>query len=179
MNTNYLIIPGYGNSGPEHWQSYFEKKLRNCYRVQQYSWEKPNKEDWVVEINKAVQFFSPESVVLISHSLGGIALAHWAKKYQTPIKAAMIVAPPNLDEPYQDLGLESFLPIPMEPLNFPTLLVASDNDHWASEAWSKALALKWSSDITILPNAGHINTDAGYGEWHEGLSLLHGFLETI
>jgi predicted alpha/beta hydrolase family esterase len=22
--TNYLIIPGLGNSGPEHWQTYFE-----------------------------------------------------------------------------------------------------------------------------------------------------------
>jgi predicted alpha/beta hydrolase family esterase len=28
--TNYLIIPGLGNSGPGHWQTYFEQVLPNC-----------------------------------------------------------------------------------------------------------------------------------------------------
>jgi len=28
--TNYFIVPGLGNSGPEHWQTYFEKSGNNC-----------------------------------------------------------------------------------------------------------------------------------------------------
>ncbi|WP_291125277.1 alpha/beta hydrolase [Flavobacterium sp. UBA6031] len=33
--TNYLIIPGLGNSGPEHWQTYFEKSGDNFFRIHQ------------------------------------------------------------------------------------------------------------------------------------------------
>lgn len=37
METNYLIVPGYGNSAAEHWQTYFESVLPNSFRVQQKS----------------------------------------------------------------------------------------------------------------------------------------------
>ncbi|MBK8808857.1 MAG: alpha/beta hydrolase [Bacteroidales bacterium] len=41
METNYLIIPGYGNSESEHWQTYFEEKLLPCIRNSTKSWDGP------------------------------------------------------------------------------------------------------------------------------------------
>jgi uncharacterized protein len=172
LETNYLIVPGYGNSGPEHWQTYFEKKLPNCKRIEQKSWEKPICEDWIMAINNAVIQYSPESVVLISHSMGGIAIAHWAAKFGTKIKAAMIVAPPDLDNPWQDLGLESFTPIPKSKLPFKSVLVASNNDSWATINKSKEIATNWGSNLLFVNNAGHINAASGFGEWNNGLEIL-------
>ncbi len=37
----YLIVPGLGNSGPEHWQSYFEKSAANFTRINQTEWDAP------------------------------------------------------------------------------------------------------------------------------------------
>jgi len=170
--TNYLILPGYGNSGASHWQTYFESKLSNCVRVQQKSWDKPQCTDWVDAIQHAVMQYPPESVVLVSHSLGGIAIVHWANRFKTQIKGAMIVAPPDLDHPWQDLGLQSFAPIPLTKLPFPSVVVASSNDNWATMERSQIFAHHWGSQFIDIGDAGHINASSGYGRWDEGLRIL-------
>lgn len=172
MNINYLIIPGYGNSGPDHWQSYFEKNLPSCVRIEQKSWEKPQCEDWILAINKVVMQYPTETVVLISHSMGGIAIAHWAAQFNIKIKAAMIVAPPDLDNPWQDLGLATFTPIPTQKLPFKSVIVASNNDQWATEKRSEEFAKNWGSELVFIGNTGHINAAAGFGEWEKGLEIL-------
>jgi uncharacterized protein len=45
--TNYLLVPGLGNSGPEHWQTYFENSGDNFYRIEQHEWEEPTCEEWI------------------------------------------------------------------------------------------------------------------------------------
>jgi uncharacterized protein len=177
MKINYLLLPGFGNSGSEHWQTYFEKILPNCKRIEQKSWEKPVCKDWLIAINEAIIKYPAESVVLISHSMGGIAIAHWAAKFGTKIKAAMIVAPPDLDFPWQDLGLETFAPIPMEKLPFKSLIVASTNDQWATIERSEVFAKNWGSDLIFIGNSGHINTASGFGEWKEGLRILENLIK--
>lgn len=172
METNYLIIPGYGNSGAEHWQTYFETKLSNCARIQQKSWDKPLCNDWVKAINETVMQYNPETVVLVSHSMGGIAIAHWASQFNVKIKGAMIVAPPDLDNPFQDLSLESFTPIPIIKLPFPSVIVASVNDNWTTTARAQTFAENWGSQIIFIGNAGHINATSGYGQWNEGILIL-------
>lgn len=39
--TNYLIVRGLENSGPEHWQTYFESIGNNFHRINQYEWGTP------------------------------------------------------------------------------------------------------------------------------------------
>jgi uncharacterized protein len=170
--TNYLIVPGYGNSGPNHWQSHYEKKLPNCVRIEQKSWDAPTMRDWVTEIDHAVKQYQPETVVLISHSLGGIAIAHWANQYHVKIKGAMIVAPPDVENPFQELGLASFTPIPLEPLPFPSIVVASSNDHWATLERTILFAESWGSELVNIGEAKHINVGSGHHEWEEGLVIL-------
>jgi uncharacterized protein len=172
MQTNYLIIPGYGGSGEEHWQSYFERNLANCKRVQQKSWDKPLCKDWVTNINEAVNQYDPKSLILITHSLGCIALAHWARQYGQKIKGAMIVAPPDIENPWQELGLESFTPIPLLKLPFQSVVVTSTNDHWASLERTQDFAAHWGSKLINIGEAGHINTASNYGTWAEGLNIL-------
>jgi hypothetical protein len=68
--------------------------------------------------------------------------------------------------------MESFAPIPREPLPFPTLLVASRNDPYASFDTSSRIAAMWGSTFVDAGAVGHINADSGIGEWTEGVRLL-------
>jgi uncharacterized protein len=174
----YLIVPGYGNSGEGHWQTWIENELPGAIRIQQQSWEQPQCNDWVQAIQDAVQQYDAASVVLICHSLGNIAVAHWAVRFPTKIKAALLVAPADIEHPYAELGLQSFKPIPQHTLPFPSLLVASSNDHWITAERAEEMAHQWGSRFHLITEAGHINTDAGYGEWPEGLQLLQHLLLT-
>lgn len=170
--TKYYTIPGYGGSGDGHWQSYFDSTLKNCTRIVQDSYTEPVLDNWVERINDSLKNEDLEETILITHSLGGIALAHWAKKYGKTIKAALIVAPPDLENPYQDIGVASFLPIPKQPLPFPSVLVASTNDHWMTAERAEYFASLWGSEYVLLENAGHINAESGHNEWDEGIALL-------
>jgi predicted alpha/beta hydrolase family esterase len=177
--TIYLIIPGYGNSDEDHWQSYFEKQLTNSCRVQQKSWDKPLCDDWISAINLAVTHYDTQQVVLVSHSLGGIAIAHWAKHFNVKIKGAFIVAPPDLENPYQDLSLQSFTPIPTLTLPFPSVVLGSSNDKWATLPRTHYFADCWGSKLVIIGDAGHVNTSSGYGNWENGLRLLKQFVDEV
>jgi len=65
-----------------------------------------------------------------------------------------------------------FAPLPRAPLPFASQIIASDNDPYCSAARAQQLAADWGSACQVLPQAGHINTDAGFGPWPEGLSAL-------
>lgn len=172
MPTTFLILPGYGNSNENHWQSYFEKQLPNCHRVAQKSWDNPRCDDWVQAINEAINACAANSVVLVSHSMGGIAIAHWASRFSTKIKGAFIVAPPDLENPCMDLPIEGFTPIPLVKFSFPSVVVASTNDTWSTVERAQTFADSWGSKLIVIGEAGHINATSGHGAWNQGLELL-------
>ena len=53
--TDILMVPGYGNSGPDHWQSRWQSKLASARRVEQGSWDQPSREEWISSIVESVQ----------------------------------------------------------------------------------------------------------------------------
>jgi predicted alpha/beta hydrolase family esterase len=67
--TNYLIVPGLGNSDLEHWQTYFQNSALNFSRIEQSDWDIPNCEDCIQNIDATVTSYELSSVVLIGHSL--------------------------------------------------------------------------------------------------------------
>ncbi|MGQ1784087.1 MULTISPECIES: RBBP9/YdeN family alpha/beta hydrolase [unclassified Saccharicrinis] len=174
----YFTLPGLGNSDENHWQSHFEKILPNCKRIEQANWDSPNRDAWVASIEEATIGLDLSQVVFITHSLGGITLSHWVHKYQKKIKAAFIVAPPNVESVPPEYGLDSFLPVPKSKIPFPTILVASINDQWSSIEESEKLAQDWGSEFVSVGKAGHINSDSNIGEWAEGQKLLENLVNT-
>lgn len=103
MSTTYLIIPGYGGSGPAHWQSLWQANSR-FQRVQQRDWLRPRCSEWVAQLEQAVAQ-SGADTVLVAHSLGCPLVAHWAQQTQLRVRAALLVAPPDLDGPAAELDL--------------------------------------------------------------------------
>ena len=170
--TNYFIVPGLGNSGPEHWQTYFEKSGPNFQRINQQEWDAPVCNDWIATIEKAIENFDPLTIVLIGHSLGCIAIAHWAKTYKRQIKGALLVAPSDIENPQYTFPAKGFDPIPLEIISFKTIVVASEDDPWVSFERAKHFAKSWGSEFVNIGKAGHINASSGFGEWLPGLSIL-------
>src|SRR5437762_2321820 len=171
--TNYFIIPGLGNSGPEHWQTWFENSADNFQRIQQQEWETPDCTDWITTIDKAISVVDPSTVVLIGHSLGCPTIVHWAIRYNKKIKGALLVSPSDVEAPaYKKFTTTGFGPMPLEAINFKTIVVASENDEWVTLERAKFFAASWGSEFINMGPAGHINVASGYGPWQQGLKIL-------
>ena len=170
--TNYFIIPGIGNSGEGHWQTYFETLGNNFKRIEQLDWDTPNCNDWTETIEKAISNYDPKDVVLIGHSLGCIAISCWAKQYNKNIKGALLVAPSDTEAPKYTFATTGFSPVPQDKINFKTIVVTSSNDPWVSMERVLLFAQNWNSELINIGEAGHINASSGHYEWIQGLEIL-------
>jgi predicted alpha/beta hydrolase family esterase len=167
-----LIVPGWGDSGPGHWQTLWERAHPDYRRVVQRDWQYPIRTEWVETLGRAIRTAS-DPVVVVAHSLGCIAVAHHcAQAGPLSVRSALLVAPPDVEHPDFPPVIEGFAPIPRARLPFPSLVVASRNDPFAEFERSRALAEAWGSRFVDAGNSGHLNTDAGFGPWPLGQTLL-------
>ncbi len=171
MTTRVLIVPGWGDSGPDHWQSLWEQAHPEFRRVVQRDWLYPIRAEWVETLARDVRA-AGGPVVLVAHSLGCIAVAHCALDRTLPITAALLVAPPDVERPDFPPVIEGFAPIPRAPLAFPSVVVASRTDPFTAFERSRDLAAAWGSRLVDAGDLGHVNADAGVGPWPLGETLL-------
>ena len=171
-DTIVLTVPGLYNSGPQHWQSYWERQDPEHFRrVQQKDWEKPRASDWIAALDRAVIEAGPE-VLLAGHSLACCTIVLWARKHQRTVRGALLVTPSDTEAPSFPKGTDGFTPMPLDRLPFPSIVVASSNDPRVAEARAQQFAQAWGSRYVCIGDAGHINADSGHGPWPEGLQLL-------
>jgi predicted alpha/beta hydrolase family esterase len=166
-----LVVPGWGNSGPRHWQTLWEQANPGWRRVVQRDWQYPIRAEWVETLAREIHE-TGRPVVVVAHSLGCLALAHCAGTGALPIRGALLVVPPDVEDPDFPPVIEGFAPIPREPLAFPSIVVASRNDPFSDLERSRSLAQAWGSRFVDAGNSGHLNADAGFGPWPLGETLL-------
>jgi predicted alpha/beta hydrolase family esterase len=65
-----------------------------------------------------------------------------------------------------------FAPIPIDKINFKTIVVASTNDIWVSLERAQFFANNWGSEFINIGKAGHINVASGHTNWEDGLRIL-------
>jgi predicted alpha/beta hydrolase family esterase len=171
MTPPVLIVPGWGDSGPRHWQTLWEQANPGFRRIVQRDWEYPIRAEWVETLTREIGAGGPPAVV-VAHSLGCIALAHCASGGALSLKGALLVAPPDVEDPDFPPVIEGFTPVPRAPLPFPSIVVASRNDPFAAFERSQSLAAAWGSRFVDAGSSGHINADAGFGPWPLGETLL-------
>lgn len=170
-----FILPGLNNSGPDHWQSHWERMDPGCQRIEQDEWDAPRCADWVVRLDESIAQ-APAPVVLVAHSSSCAMIAHWAstasRAQLANVMGAMLVAPSDPDGAHYPPEPTGFSPVPMQPLPFPSIVVASNNDAYVSLERAREYANAWQSRFVQLTNAGHINAASGHGAWPEGFALL-------
>ncbi|WP_447507510.1 RBBP9/YdeN family alpha/beta hydrolase [Acinetobacter lactucae] len=170
-NATILIIPGLRDHVSEHWQTILETKLAKVHSVPPVQINKLNCENRVAAIQAQLEQIQG-SVILVAHSAGVLMTLHWAAKYQRAIQGALLVAPPDLNQSWPEnypsptaLHQEGWSPLPDQTLPFPSILVASTNDHLARYEAVNEMAEKWGSQLVNLGDVGHLNPASGFGYW--------------
>ncbi len=175
-NTPVLILPGLGDSGPEHWQSLWESSDPAVLRVVQRDWENPKLAEWFETLHRYIAG-SGAAPVLVAHSLACLLVAHWVKRFGRGVKAALMVSPSDVDSPARTPAeVRSFSPIPLVRFPFPSIVVASTNDPYVELERAELFAQSWGSRFVVVSQAGHLNASSGLGEWLEGKNLLRELL---
>lgn len=167
---NILLVPGWRDSGPAHWQSHWERRLPGIQRLRMKTghWEFPKRSEWVAALSAALKEM-PEGTVVVAHSLGCVAVRHLPAELAQRIGAVLFVAPAD---PERRAVLHDFAPVPYGPLAYPSIVVGSTDDPYCPIRKSAKYARSWGSRMIKLEGAGHINAESGYGPWTEGLVLL-------
>jgi len=167
-HPSIIIVPGWRDSGPGHWQSLWAEQLAGAVRVKQDDWISPVRSAWVNSIGQTILAQSGP-VVVVAHSLGCIATTYLPPEVTERIQGALLVAPAD---PERRGALADFAPAPCHKLPYHSVLVASSNDPFCPVRLAGAYARAWGSDFVRIPDAGHINIESGHGEWPLGLALL-------
>jgi predicted alpha/beta hydrolase family esterase len=175
-----LILPGLYDSGPEHWQTRWAAEHPAFVRVRQRDWETPDRAEWVATLEAAIDA-SPEPAVLVAHSTSCCLVAHWAAAHpessQVPwVKGALLVAPSDDEAPSYPAGPTGFVPTPLAPLPFPSIVVASTDDVYVSVQRAEYFAAAWGSRFAVVGALGHLNSASGLGSWPAGFAMLQELL---
>ena len=189
-----LILPGWLDSGPGHWQSRWQA-AHGYTRVAQNDWARPLRGDWIARLEDVVLAQNADlPITLVAHSLGCQLVVAWAALSRNThrVKCAFLAAPCDVALEALRPVLASWKPITQYPaaaptspgqpaaslaltsqaLPFKSLLLASRNDPYCSFERAQALARIWESEFVDCGPLGHLNAESGLGDWPQGHALL-------
>ncbi|MFC4702077.1 MULTISPECIES: RBBP9/YdeN family alpha/beta hydrolase [Paraburkholderia] len=177
-----LVLPGYMNSGPGHWQTRWEATHAGFERVRMPDWMHPDCNAWcrTLEATLNADAAGEGGVLLAAHSLGCLTIAHWAAHHASAatlakVAGALLVAVPDPDGPEFPRDASGFDPVPLEPapvLPFASIVVASSDDPYGGLAFAERCARAWDSRWIEIGARGHINAESGLGDWPQGFEWL-------
>jgi predicted alpha/beta hydrolase family esterase len=178
-----LFVPGLRDHVTDHWQTLLRERIPHSRCVPRRKGDKLSCAGWVADLDQALSHMAGP-VVLCAHSAGVAMVVHWARKHSRPIHGALLVTPPDFDTPLPDgyptretLQDNGWLPMPLEPLPFPTVVAASVNDPLARFERVQAMAWAWGAcRLVNIGAVGHLNPASGYGDWPQGMTLLEELL---
>jgi predicted alpha/beta hydrolase family esterase len=179
MKCDVLILSGLWNSGAEHWQTHWQRKYPKWTKAHHRDWNSPERDEWVAELDAAIACCEGRPI-LVAHSLGCMLVAQWAQSdSRLKVAGAFLVAPADAEAPSYPADPNGFAPVPLVPLPFPSLVVASSDDPYVTSARARAFAQAWGSELVEIGPGGHINGDSGHGPWPEGEALLEEFCREL
>jgi uncharacterized protein len=169
----FLILHGLEGSGPEHWQTWLAGRLREREFHVAYpalpDADHPRLDSWLAALDLELAALRADETTVLCHSLGSLLwLHHAARREGEPVARALLVAPPQPDE--DDPQSPGFRPVPLDREGVATAaretrLVCSTNDPWCPPETSRRIGAAIGIRIDWIDNAGHVNADAGFGEW--------------
>jgi predicted alpha/beta hydrolase family esterase len=177
-----VLVPGWHGSGVAHWQAIWRAEHADWRWVEQSDWEAPDCGQWMHRLDEVVDA-CPGPVVVVAHSLGCLAFAHWAsfarERVRRKVEGAFLVAPADVERENSPREMRAFAPAPKSRIPVPTMLIASENDPCMNFPAARRLAVLWKSVLVNAGAAGHINVASGHGPWPVGKTLLNGFIRDL
>ena len=175
-----LILPGLGNSGPEHWQTHWQEALPTARRVEQDNWDMPDRQSWLATLAGAVEN-ARRPPLLVAHSLSCALVAHYAAENpEAWVAGAFLVSPSDVDSPaHTPEEVRDFAPLPMAPLPFPAALLASRDDPYVDLARAEEVAKVWGASFHDMGALGHMNGASALGRWPAAMAIFERFAASL
>ncbi|MFC8432080.1 RBBP9/YdeN family alpha/beta hydrolase [Streptomyces sp. NPDC057253] len=172
--TAYLILHGWQNHRPpQHWQHRLADRLTGLGHHVDYPQlsdpDDPDLDTWLTELTRHLAELPAGERVVVAHSASALLWLHAvARGLPGPdgVDRVLLVSPPSGSVL---AGLPEVTAFTAPALDFtlpgPTRLVAGDDDPYCPEGARETFADPLGIPADILPGAGHLDLDAGYGEW--------------
>jgi predicted alpha/beta hydrolase family esterase len=165
-----LVAPGLHDSGPEHWQSRWQRLYPAFERVQQEDWSDPVLPVWSARVDE-MRRRDPRPTLILAHSFGCLASVHSVARDPAGIAGLLLVAPADPDK----FGVAALLPD--VPLPVPSIMIASTNDPWMPLERARQWARRWDSDFIDAGALGHINAESDLKDWLFGQQQLQSLVD--
>jgi predicted alpha/beta hydrolase family esterase len=143
---------------------------RETHRPQFTDLDQPDLADWLPALRATLADLPPDGYDVVAHSLGAVLWLHHVADPGSAARAArvLLVAPPSPRTAIEEIA--PFFPPPMDVDTVRhgadgTVLVAGDDDPYLPEGIAAAYGVPLKIPVTVVPGGGHLNIDAGYGEW--------------
>jgi uncharacterized protein len=178
-DTTVILVPGLRGHVEDHWQTRLAASLPGARTVPPLGRTDAGLQSRVTLLDQVVQDVAGQ-VVLVAHSAGVLVTVHWAARFSpTRVVGALLATPPvlagELPPEYpsiEQLRAHGWLPIPREPLPFPSIVAASSDDPLGNPVRLSSLVAAWGSRAHELGAVGHLNPASGFGEWPEAVELI-------
>ena len=182
QSPTIVIVPGFRDHMPEHWQSLLADRLQQQGRavriVPQIDRDKRLRTARVENLERVVSDISGP-VILVAHSVGCVITVHWAQSTRHAVRGALLAAPTDYDSPLpagyanaETLASEGWIPLPRRHLPFPSIVVGSRNDALGKPERVRELAQAWGSHFVDAGEVGHLGPADGFGAWPLAETLI-------
>jgi len=183
---NVFIFHGTGGSPESNWFPWLKGELEKKgvpVFVPQFPDPRENHhlEDWLGVLKQYEQRINEQSI-LVGHSLGGLFLLRILERLNHQVPAAFFVAAPvgvmpiryyDSDEKFSRFTFK-WDKIKENAKNF--FVYHSNNDPYVSLGNGEELAKQLGVQLTLVPNAGHLNAESGYTKFDTLLKDINGIL---
>ena len=171
---NAFIIHGIEGHPEENWFPWLKDKLEklniNTIIPNFPNADNPQLSEWL-DFFKKYENNIDEETILIGHSLGVSFILNFLEKNNKKISSAFFIAgfTGKIENEFYE-RMKSFID---KDFNFEKIknsckkffIYSSDNDPYVPSEKGKELAGNLDSELIIVNNAGHFNTEAGYTEF--------------
>jgi predicted alpha/beta hydrolase family esterase len=169
-----VVIPGWNGSGEGHWQTWLEEQSRAVgrptLRPAFADLDRPDVADWLSALRAALAELPADGYDVVAHSLGAVLWLHHVAAVGDSPRAARValVSPPSPNTSIEEIA--AFFPPPMDVDTVRrgadgTVLIGGDDDPYSPEGIASAYGVPLKIATTVIEGGGHLNLDAGYGEW--------------
>ena len=172
MKRNIFIFHGTADNPNENWFPWLKIKLQeknnNIFIPQFPTPEGESLESWLKVIDKYKEYINKNSI-FIGHSKGGLFLLRLLERLKKPICACFLISAAIGIKPYVFYDLNNKFAhgynfnwklIKSNSKNF--IVYHSDNDPYTCLENGIQIANNLKVKLTLIPNAGHFNTESGY-----------------
>jgi uncharacterized protein len=178
-DATVVLVPGLRGHVEDHWQTRLATSVPGARMVTPLGRTNAGLRTRVTLLDQVVEQVAGP-VILVAHSAGVLVTAHWAAQYNpTRVVGALLATPPALADELppeypsiDELRAHGWLPIPRQPLPFPSIVAASSNDPLSNPVRLSSLAAAWGSRVHHLGDVGHLNPASGFGDWPEAVELI-------